>query len=187
MNKFAKISLITASAILVVAVVYLTLSKRDKSNSKKSKGILLLGGLDNRSGDLKIERQVELVKKDIDSKTDVKGFRYVDLNGILNAINENPNYSVMLFSAGSKYADKVAEKMKQVNNSLENLYILEPYHSGGTTTNAVRKAVEMGMPSKNVYVGSGASTGVGIVDNSSKTPSCSPNHWCSLTEVAKFV
>lgn len=173
----------------MIALIYYLTKGRKKDNNKKSKqkGILLLGGLDNRAGDLKIDKQVELVKKGIDSSIDTKGFRYVDIEGILNAIEQNPNYSVMLFSAGCKYADKVAEKMKEMKNSLDNLYILEPYHSGGTTTKAVRKAVEMGVPSKNVYVGSGASTGVGIIENPSKTPSCSPSHWCSLTEVAKFV
>jgi hypothetical protein len=191
-NKIAQISIITASAIVVVALVYYGFSDKpkklfNKKASEKKKGILLLGGLDYRSGDKNIEQQIDLVKKDIDATTDVKGFRYKDLQGILNAIDENPQYSVMLFSAGCRYADKVAEKMQSVNNSLTNLYILEPYNSGGSTSTAVKKAVNMGVPSKNVFVGKTSSTGVGIVENTSNTPTCSPNHCCSLTEVAKFV
>lgn len=146
-----------------------------------------MGGLDNRSGDKKIDEQVDLVRKGLPEGVDLKGYRYKDLAGVLQAIDENPKYSVMLFSAGCQYADKIADKMLANNNSLDNLFVLEPYHSGGGTTKAVRKAIELGLPSKNIYVGSSSSTGVGIAENVSKTPNCSPSHWCSLTEVAKFV
>jgi len=43
---------------------------------RKPKNVLLLGGLDNRSGDLSISEQVELVKKGVSYSMSVEGFRY---------------------------------------------------------------------------------------------------------------
>lgn len=192
-NKIAQISVITASAIIVIALVYYGVNKKPKKlfNKKKStqkkKGILLLGGLDYREGDKQIDEQVNLVKKDIDSNIDVKGYRYKDLSGILNAINENPDYSIMLFSAGAKRSKEVAQKVKEVNGDLNKLFIVEPYHKGGATTTSVREAVKMGVPEKNVFVGKYDYVGLGIVENPSSTPKCSPSHWCSLSEIGKLV
>ena len=187
-KKIAKISIITASVILVIALVYYGLNKKNKpEKNKKKKGILLLGGLDNRSGDKNIQEQVELVKKGITNNMDVLGYRYNDLDGILNAISQNPDYSVMLFSAGASKSKQVAQKVKEVSGSLDNIYIIEPYHKGGTATKSVREAVEIGVPEKNVITGTYDAVGKGIVENSTQTPKCSPSHWCSLTEVAKFV
>jgi hypothetical protein len=185
-SKIAKISIITASTIIVIALVYYGLNKKNKA-TKKKKGILLLGGLDSRSGDKKIDEQVELVKKGITENIDVKGYRYNDLDGILNAISQNPDYNIMLFSAGASKSKEVSQKVKEVGGSLDNIYIIEPYHKGGTATKSVRKAVEMGVPEKNVITGTYDSVGKGIVENSTLTPKCSPSHWCSLTEVAKLV
>ena len=188
MNKIAQIGIISASAIIVVALVYYALKKKNNTaNSNNKKGILLLGGLDNRTGDKKIDEQVDLVKKGISGNEEIKGFRYNDLQGILNSINENPNYTIMLFSAGCRYSKQIAQKVKEVGGSLDNIYIIEPYHAGGETTNSVRSAVEMGVPKKNVITGTYSAVGKGIIENSTPTPKCSPSHWCSLTEVAKFV
>jgi len=187
-SKIAKISIITASAILIIALVYYGINRKNKPEIiKKKKGILLLGGLDYRSGDKKIDEQVELVKKEIGDNIDVKGYRYNDLDGILNAIGLNPDYSIMLFSAGASKSEQVAQKVKDIGGSLDNIYIIEPYHKGGTATKSVRKSVEIGIPEKNVITGTYDSVGKGIVENSTPTPKCSPSHWCSLTEVAKFV
>lgn len=173
---------------MVIALVYYGLNKKNKPKiNKKKKGILLLGGLDTRSGDKKIDEQVELVKKGTTENIDVKGYRYNDLDGILNGINSNPDYTIMLFSAGASKSKEVAQKLKEVGGSLDNIYIIEPYHKGGTATQSVRKSVEMGVPEKNVITGAYDSVGKGIVENSTPTPKCSPSHWCSLTEVAKFV
>lgn len=180
-KKNKKEILVISTLLIVLLVLYKTRKKPE------SKNVILLGGLDNRAGDKKIEEQVEIVKSGLSKPMQVQGFRYFDINSTLKAIEENPNSYVLCFSAGCQYAEQLATQIKDKNGDLNKLFIIEPYHSGGTTTKSVRKAVELGVPSKNVFVGTYAATGLGIVENSSKTPSCSPAHWCALKEVAKVL
>ena len=186
--KNKNIILISLSAITAAFIIYKLLKKPStaKENAKKSNNIILIGGLDTRKGDKNINEQVELVKKGINGSYNVEGFRYTDLNGALNALNKTPNSYVLLFSAGCVHAEKVAKKLKELNQNLSNLYIAEPYNAGATTK-SVQNAVSLGVPQSNVYVGSSSGTGVGIVNNPSKTPKCSPNHWCALTEITKII
>lgn len=148
----------------------------------KPKNILLLGGLDYRQGDLNIEKQVELLEQG--SKMAVTGFRYNNLKGIISAIEQSktPIY-VVLFSKGGQYSHDIALAMSSKKIKLSNLYIVEPYASSSTTSSSVRLAVSLGVPSKNVMVGKSTSVGLGVVENTTSTPSCSPSHWCSLKEV----
>lgn len=189
MNNASKILIIISSAVITIALVYYLLkrNKKDTTKEEKKEGILLLGGLDTRKGDKNISEQTELIKKGLNKNLDIKSFRYTDLKGIQNEIEKNPNYSVILFSKGASNSKEVALKIKEMNGDLNNLFIVEPYHSGGTATKSVREAVKLGVPEKNVFVGTYADAGLGIVPNATPTPKCSPSHWCSLTEVAKIV
>ena len=156
--------------------------------NRKLKSIFLLGGLDYRGGDLSIEKQVELVKKGLSSSMSIKGFRYNDYNGILNAINESEQEMyVILFSAGASKSKEIAKIFKQKGYNLKYIFIVEPYAKSENTSSSVRDAVNMGVPSKNVFVGNSKAAGMGVVENTSNTPNCSPRHWCSLTEVAKII
>jgi hypothetical protein len=159
-------------------------TRKNKSDSKK---ILLLGGLDNRPGDKSIASQVELLKKGLTKDIEVIGFRYTDSKGLYAQLDKDSSAIVVLFSAGCSKSEAVANKMLQNKEKLSNIYILEPYHTGGTTTKSVRKAVELGVPQKNVLVGGYAKAGLGVVENATRTPKCSPTHWCSLTEVGKII
>lgn len=180
-----KILIGLGSAILILGIVFII--KKSMANSKKNnKRIILMGGLDTRAGDKNINQQIELVSKGLKNDNQVKGYRYTDLKGVLKAIEENKDSIVMLFSAGCQHAENVAKKILDTNGELSDLYIIEPYHSGGATTKSVQKAVELGVPAKNVFVGKSKETGLGVVDNTTPTPKCSPTHWCSLTEVAKL-
>ena len=67
------------------------------------------------------------------------------------------------------------------------MYILEPYASSATTANSVQNAVKLGVPSKNVFVGTWKGTGLGVVPDATPTPNCSPSHWCSLVEASKKI
>ena len=67
------------------------------------------------------------------------------------------------------------------------MFIVEPYANSINTSKSVIEAVKMGVPNKNVWVGTSKSTGMGVVNNTSSTPSCYPKHWCSLTELAKRI
>jgi hypothetical protein len=178
MAQTRNIIIIGAIAILVFSCFYFLKSK--------PKNILLLGGLDYRQGDLNIEKQAELLEQG--STLNVKGFRYNNSQGIIKEIEQSkdPVY-VVLFSKGGQYSHDVALAMNLKKIKLSNLYIVEPYASSSTTLNSVRLAVSLGVPSKNVIVGKSKSVGLGVVENTTSTPSCSPSHWCSLKEVGEII
>jgi hypothetical protein len=177
---------IVIATIIITSLIVMSFMFIKKNKTPKS--VFLLGGLDYRSGDLSIEKQVELVKKGLSSITDVKGFRYNNYNGILNAINKSkePMY-IILFSAGGSKSKEIAKELKEKGYNLNYMFIVEPYALSTKTSLSIQEAVNMGVPSKNVYVGSSKATGLGVVKNTSNTPKCSPRHWCSLTEIAKLL
>jgi LPXTG-motif cell wall-anchored protein len=168
---------------LIALSSFLVLRKR-----KKTYNVLLLGGLDNRGGDLKIAEQEKLLQKGLGEKYNIESFRYNDSKGILKKIEDSKKEMfVVLFSAGGSSADKIAEKLKDKKFNLNKLYIVEAWGKEGRTKNNILKAVDLGVPQKNLIVGKSSSTGKGIVSNPTPTPSCSPSHWCSLTEVGKII
>ncbi len=187
MKKSHKIIIIVASTLLVAGIIYFVLNRNKEPIPKKKKGIILMGGLDNRSGDKSITEQKELLKLGFNDEVDIISFRYNDLNGVLNAISDNPKFNVVLFSAGASKSKNVADKLKESGGQLNKLFIVEPYAPSSTTTKSVNDAVNLGVPNKNVIVGTYKGAGLGIVENATPTPSCSPNHWCSLTEVGKII
>ena len=170
--------------VLALAVLAFWYLRNRKPNAD---GVLLLGGLDTRSSDKKITEQEELLKKGLGDGVKTKSFRYTDPQGLIAEIKQDPNTNVVLFSAGCSNAEQVATEMKANGGSLKNIFIVEPYHVGEKATKSVRAAVELGVPEKNVLVGSYKQAGLGIVPNATRTPNCSPKHWCSLSEVGKII
>jgi hypothetical protein len=180
MAQTRNIIIVGAIAILVFSCFYFL--------RVKPKNILLLGGLDNRSGDLDISQQVDVLRKGVDNSYSIKGFRYTDVIGITAEIESSKKeVYVVLFSAGCKYANKIAQEMLTKNYSLNYLYVVEPYATSSTTSNSIQEAVQLGLPNKNVIVGNSKSVGKGVVAGATNTPSCSPSHWCSLEEVGKIL
>ncbi len=177
----------TRHKILIGLAVFSVLGFVVLKTRNKARRVLLLGGLDTRPGDKNISSQVDLIKKGMSKNTQVMGFRYTDAEGLYAELNRNSNATVVLFSAGGSKAEAVARLMLENNEALRHLYILEPYHVGGTTTKSVRKAVELGVPPENVWVGGYAKAGLGVIANATRTPNCSPSHWCALTEVGKII
>ena len=186
-SKIQKTLIIVGGASIVLLIGYLITKKMKVTNNGSKKSVLLLGGLDTRAGDKKINEQVELIKKGLSKDTDVKGFRYFDKDGIMKQIENDKNVFVILFSAGCAYAETVAKKIQQVGGNLKDMYILEPYAASAATANSVQNAVKLGVPSQNVFVGTWKGTGLGVVENATPTPNCSPSHWCSLVEVSKKI
>jgi hypothetical protein len=193
--KKNKKEIIVITALAVVLVILMLKKPKNNLNSnqkevekiKSSDTVILVGGLDTRAGDKKIEEQVELVRKGLSANANIEGFRYNKLEPVLEAIDRKPNAFIICFSAGCQFSGEIAQKLKEKNKNLAKLFIVEPYHSGGTATKSVRKAVELGVPSKNVFVGTYSAAGLGIVENATPTPSCTPGHWCALTQVAKIL
>ena len=149
--------------------------------SNISSNVILMGGLDNRQGDLNIDQQVKLLKTTLKNKS-IKGFRYNNLSGVLNAMRENPDDYVILFSAGGRYSDKVSSQIKAKNK----LFIVEPYGASTNVKKSVNQAISNGVPNKNVIVGENIYRGLNVVPNATPT---TPNigHWNALKFVGTLI
>jgi len=147
-----------------------------------SEQVILMGGLDYRKGDYNIDGQVDILKRGMESTSQIVGHRYNDLNSVLDSIKQNPNAKVVLFSAGCQHANKIAQYM----DNKDNLFIVEPFAAGQKTKNAVQSAVSNGVPETNVVVGPSVGRGRGVVDGATKTPS-GVGHWGALEFVGSKI
>jgi hypothetical protein len=137
---------------------------------------VLIGGLDYRAGDYKIDQQVDLLKKTYGSTKNVKGFRYnTPTSTILEFLIQNPKIDVYMFSAGCA---KAAEISKSSNVNPARVFIIEPYSASARTKEIVATAVTNGVPAQNVYVGPNIARGKGTVTGESSSNSAS--HWGAL-------
>jgi D-alanyl-D-alanine dipeptidase len=142
---------------------------------------VLIGGLDNRKGDLNIDDQVKLFKKGYGEKR-VKEFRYnAPTAKILEFLKQNPNIPVYMFSAGCA---KALDLAKSESVDKQKLFIIEPYSADAYTKDLIKKAVEAGVPAKNVFVGEGAHRGQGTVSGESSAGGA--DHWSALSSVGKI-
>lgn len=178
---------VAATLVATGVVTGIVLYRRKQKKEYMDKKIVLIGGLEHRPSDLKINKQVELVKKGIGDNKEVIGFSYFENAKAIEYIKNNPESYVIMFSAGCKHARAVAQKIKNENKTLDKIFIVEPYHVGGDTTKSVRDAVSLGVPEKNVIVGKYKEVGLGIVNGATPTPLCKPSHWCALTKIGKFI
>jgi hypothetical protein len=183
-SKTKNIIFIVCSVALAIGLSAFLIHRRKKNSNH----IVFMGGLDYRGGDLNISSQTELIKKGVGDKYTIDSYRYKDKDGVLNAINELEKAPfVVLFSAGGSKSKIIAEKLKSKGFDLSRLYVVEPYTKDANTKSSVKSAISLGMPEKNLIIGKSSSTGKGVTDNATPTPSCSPSHWCSLTEVGKII
>ena len=154
-----------------------TVTSNTNSVGAKSGNVILIGGLDDRKGDLSITQQVEKLKSGITSGKTVTGFRYKssELPNALDAIAKNPDSYVVLFSAGCQHSVKVSSAMKDKNK----LFIVEPFSSDSAIKSVVVKAYENGVPAKNIIGGSIADRGKDVVPGYTPTPP-GIDHWGAL-------
>lgn len=153
--------------------------KTDLNVKSDSDVVILMGGLDYREGDFKINKQIEMLGI---SNKKVIGHRYNEINSVIDSIKKYPNAIVVLFSAGCRYSNKISEIIGNKNN----LYIVEPYGLGSSTKNSVQSAITNGVPQSNVITGPTLGRGLDIVSNSTKTPK-NKNHWGSLGFVGSLI
>jgi hypothetical protein len=164
--------------------IYLLFKNLKKSNvtiENTNSDIIFMGGLDNREGDLNLNQQVQLLKTNLKGKK-IKGFRYNDISGVLDAVKENPNDIVILFSAGCSYADRISE----ATNNKNTMFIVEPYGTSSNVKKSVSDAVKNGVPNKNVITGTNINRGLNIVKNATPTPT-NLNHWNALKFVGTLI
>jgi hypothetical protein len=150
-------------------------------SSSLSGDVILMGGLDNRSGDKNISQQVELLKSNMGGKN-VIGHRYNDFSGVEKSILKNPDSYVVLFSAGCSHSSKIASLISDKSK----LFIVEPFASSSNTASSVQNAVSKGVPSGNVIVGPSTARGAGVVSGATKTPS-GTSHWGALKFVGSLI
>lgn len=157
-----------------------TVTPNTNSVGAKSGNVILIGGLDDRKGDLSITQQVEKLKSGITSGKTVTGFRYKssELPNALDAIAKNPDSYVVLFSAGCQHSSKVSSAMVDKKK----LFIVEGYAILDSVKNVINAAVNNGVPKANVIGGPTEARGKGVVDGYTPTPS-GIDHWGAL----KFV
>ena len=154
----------------------------DKKDSKAPiVDVILMGGLDYRKGDLNIGEQINLLKSN-SSKKNVIGYRYNQFTEIKNSITQNPNATVVLFSAGCSYASNVASLIKDKNK----LFIVEPYAVSKNTSSSVKTAVGKGVPSSHVITGPSKARGLDVVAGATKTPK-GKSHWDALGYVGTLI
>lgn len=158
-------------------------SKNKKTEKSGQSGdVILMGGLDYRKGDLSITQQVESLKSALKGMN-VIGFRYTQLNDVLQAVKENPNAYVVLFSAGGSNASAVSNVMVDKSK----LFIVEPYAKSQNTIRSVQNAVANGTPASNVLVSpNNSSRGGGVVAGASSTPD-GLGHWDALRYVSNLI
>lgn len=154
-------------------------NNENRNNTTSNANIILMGGLDNRAGDLNITQQVEKLKKNLPGKT-ITGFRYMEISKVKNAITNNPDATVVLFSAGCAYSETVSLLIKDKTK----LFIVEPYAPNGNSS--VSGAVANGVPARNVIAGSTKARGNGVVPGTTPTPS-GTSHWGALEFVGTLI
>ena len=132
---------------------------------------ILVGGLDNRTGDKTIDQQVALLKKGIGEDKKVKGFRYnTPTTEIINFLKQNPKTAVFTFSAGCNKAYDLS--LDKTIIDVQKFFIIEPYASSTNTKTIVNNAVtKNGIPAQNVYVDTSEGRGGGIVVGASSSDS----------------
>jgi len=150
-------------------------------NQQPNIGAILMTGL--RSGKTHEEQKKYFI--DGFGSDNIEAFPYhkTEISEFLETVKENPNASVVLYSAAARHADIVASAMADKSK----LIIVEPYYSkGGTAARAVQSAVISGVPSTNVQVDkTNSNRGLGILDDIAAdlkdkklnhTPTLTPEH-----------
>ena len=165
------------------------IKEQDITPLKMSSNIVIfVGGLDSTvSPDFKsLNEQTAILKSGMPSKT-IISFSYVTPTDCIPTIEQNPNASVILFSAACKASATIARAMLDKTK----LYILEPYAVSSKTSTSVASAVSRGVPAKNVLVGSSQGRGKDIVPGATKTPdngrTTMERHWNSLVFIGSFI
>lgn len=133
-----------------------------------------------------VSQQKALLEKNV--SVPINAYHHGNSAKILEAIKQNPNSTVVLFSAGCSLSQFVVRLMKDPTK----LYIVEPYAISSKTVTSVQFAVKNGTPAANVFVGPKPGRGAGIIPGATKTiddPKLNyiGNHWKSLQDVGKYI
>jgi len=104
---------------------------------------ILVGGLDNRQGDLKIDQQEELFKQGF-GNVKVKSFVFATTSAtVIKFLSEYPKLPIFLFSKGCEISEALSKSNVVDKN---NLFIIEPYATSANTKKQVENSIKNGVP-----------------------------------------
>jgi hypothetical protein len=159
----------------------------DSSNTKESNKIgldaIFVGGIDDKKGYYSLEKQLSIFKKGFGGKN-VKAFGYKTPHEIiLKYLTVYPKIPIFLFSAGCNLADDIIDS-EFVDK--KKVYLIEPWSKSLNELNqSVTRAIERGLPAKNVFVWKksvGRGSGISGASDSEGGPGIE-GHWNSLITV----
>jgi hypothetical protein len=152
----------------------------------QKRGAILIGGLDDRKDkktgeliDKTIGEQISLLKS-ASGFSNIIGLRYSTSDDIIQkTIENNPNFPIVLFSAGCQKADVVLNTNGVNPNKV---FLIQPWA-------ASKKRMDfyngLPMPKNQIYVGKFSSTGNGI-RGATRCPE-GMSHWDSLPAIGGMV
>ena len=159
-----------------------------QNSSSSAKGVILMTGLTPPESSKTHQQQTDIFKAGYNGTV----FSYTHDKGLTKlkeAMVKNPDFAVVLFSAGCKHSKTIASLIKTKSN----LYMVEPYVTEkGTTYKGVRAAVnDSKVPAGNVQTGPSTGRGYGVLIKDgnykylgqvSKTTS-GTDHFAALTQM----
>tara|TARA_Y100000389_G_C17420540_1_gene496422 strand:+ start:750 stop:1268 length:519 start_codon:yes stop_codon:yes gene_type:complete len=161
-------------ALTIVSVLFLgvsgTLLAQYIGNKRKGNDnpILFMGGLENS---ISLQKQVNVFTQHLKNQK-VTVHSHNELDKLKNNIKMQPSSKVVLFSAGGKFANEIAELVNNPNQ----IYVIEPYTCGRQITKRI--------PIINIYGGNSCKTGNNVAGIFRKDYGGS-SHIDSLYEIGK--
>ena len=161
--------------------------KKDTPTNPDSDIVIFMAGRDEPPTYKPFSDQIQILKSGLSGKTLIS-YRYTEITKVLKSIKQNPNATVILFSAGCSLSNLIAKSM----NNTTKLFIVEPYAIDAATVRSVRAAVDKyNVPRKNVCVGSTKGRGAGIIEGATEMPTLKggvmASHWNALKMIGKLI
>ena len=161
--------------------------KKDTPTNPDSNIVVFMAGRDELPTYKPLSDQIQILKSGLSGKT-VISHRYTEITKVLKSIKQNPNATVILFSAGCSLSNLIAKSM----NDTTKLFIVEPYAIDASTVRSVRAAVDKyNVPRKNVCVGNTKGRGAGIIEGATEMPTLKggtmASHWNALKMIGKLI
>lgn len=195
LSKQDKLVIGIVGTVMTIGVIYSFIKWLKSSTGLYKPNEMLVSNIFFSAGiesSVNANRQLDLFKQGVNDKNVIyQLFKHNESSDLIKAIKESSKpMVVVLYSASGKNTEKVAEALLSKGYSLNYLYVIEPYalaSSGGFNPNgshvkAIRKAISLGMPPKNLYFGSSYATGKGISESATPTPK-RESHFQALTSV----
>lgn len=161
---------------------------REELNNEKEQVIFIAGcssaGECGKKYDFSHKAQGDMLQTALGSDFNVITLSHVP--SPLSEIKKHNNPYVVMFSAGGKHSNSVANEIKNTEKDLNKIYIVEPYTCGSQTLKKVNSAITTIGNNDNVYGGSTDCTGKNVASKLRKGGDIE-GHWKALTTVGNDI